>query len=174
MGKTKKSGEVQVIPDGLSYSVIGAITDLAKLKETAEALRKSEERFRSFFEKARDPILLIDDSFHFKDCNIAAVKILGAGSKEQILDKAPAYFSPKYQPDGQLSVIKAEQMIKNAYEKGSVQFEWIHKRIDGVAIYIDVSLTVIPMEVKRFYWFIGVILLKAKKQKKQSGNYTRQ
>src|SRR5665647_2117617 len=102
MEKSKKSGEVQVIPDDLSYSMIGTITDLTELKDTAGALRKSEERFRSFFEKARDPILLIDDSFHFTDCNIAAVKILGAGSKDQILDKPPAYFSPEYQPDGQL------------------------------------------------------------------------
>ena len=148
MGKPKKSGEVQVIPGDLSYSVIGTITDLTELKETAGALRKSEERFRSFFEKARDPILLIDNSFRFTDCNKAAVKILGAVSKGQILDKAPAYFSPEYQPDGQLSVIKAEQMIKNAYEKGSLQFEWIHKRMDGVAIYMDVSLTVIPMGSK--------------------------
>src|ERR1035438_1607746 len=145
MRKTKKSGEVQAIPDDLSYSMIGTITDLTDVKATAEDLRKSEERFRSFFEKARDPILLIDDSFHFTDCNKAAVKILGAVSKDQILNKPPAYFSPEHQPDGQLSVIKAEQMIKNAYETGSLQFEWIHKRIDGVPVYMDVSLTVIPM-----------------------------
>lgn len=129
--------------------MINPKTDGTELKATAEALRKSEERFRYFFEKALDPILLIDDSFQFTDCNEAAIKILGAVSKDQIINKPPAFFSPEYQPDGQLSEIKAEQMIKNAYEKGSLQFEWIHKRIDGFAIYMDVSLTVIPMESKK-------------------------
>jgi len=149
MGENKKSRKVQVIPNDLSSGMIARVTDLTELKDIAEAIRKSEERFRSFFEKARDPILLIDDSFHFIDCNIAAVKILGAGSRDEILDKPPAYFSPDYQPDGQLSVIKAEQMIKIAYKKGSLQFEWIHKRMDGVTIYIDVSLTIIPMGSKK-------------------------
>jgi PAS domain S-box-containing protein len=152
MSKTKKSGKVLDVSDDLPHNTI---TEVIELKDTVEALRKSEERFRSFFEKARDPILLIDDSFHFTDCNKAAIKILGAASKDQIINKPPAYFSPEYQPDGQLSVIKGEQMIKNAYEKGSLQFEWIHKRIDGVAIYMDVSLTVIPMENKNVllvYW----------------------
>jgi len=149
MGENKKSRKVQVIPNDLSSGMIARVTDLTELKDIAEAIRKSEERFRSFFEKARDPILLIDDSFHFIDCNIAAVKILGAGSRDEILDKPPAYFSPDYQPDGQLSVIKAEQMIKIAYKKGSLQFEWIHKRMDGVAMYMDVSLTVITLGSKK-------------------------
>ena len=125
--------------------------DIAALKDTVKALRRSEERFRSFFEKARDPILLIDNSFYFIDCNNAAIKILVAVSKDQIINKPPAFFSPECQPDGQLSVTKAEQMIKDANEKGSLQFEWIHKRIDGVAIYMDVSLTVIPMGKKTLY-----------------------
>lgn len=149
MGKPKKSDEVQAFPHDLSLGMIDRATNLTELKDIVEALRKSEERFRSFFEKARDPIFLIDDSFHFTSCNVAAVEILGARSKDQILDKPPAYFSPEYQPDGQLSGTKAKQMIKDAYKKGSLQFEWVHKRMDGIAIYIDVSLTVITMAHKK-------------------------
>ena len=148
MGKTKKSGKVQDISDEILYSISSDKADVTELKDTDEALQTSEERFRYFSENARDPVLLIDDSFQFTDCNEAAIKILGAVSKNQIINKPPAYFSPEYQPDGQLSVIKAEQMIKNAFEKGSLQFEWIHKRMDGVAIYMDVSFTVIPMGSK--------------------------
>ncbi len=114
-----------------------------------KAHRFTEEQFRDFFEKTRDPILLIDDSFYFTDCNQAAVKILGADSKDEILNKPPAFFSPEYQPDGQHSAIKAEKMIHSAYQKGSLQFEWIHKRLDGACIYMDVSLTVIPVGVKK-------------------------
>ena len=129
--------------------MIGTVKDLSEPKNKVKAHRYSDEQFRSFFEKTRDPILLIDDSFHFTDCNEAAVKILGAESKDQVLNKPPSYFSPEYQPDGQLSVIKAEEMIKSAYKKGTLQFEWVHKRLDGVSIYMDVSLTVIPVGIEK-------------------------
>ncbi len=127
----------------------GKVKEPRAPKYTAKTDRYSDEQFRSFFEKTRDPILLIDDSFHFIDCNEAAVKILKADSKDQILNKPPSYFSPEYQPDGQLSVVKAEIMIKSAYKKNELQFEWIHKRLDGGFIFIDVSLTVIPVAAKK-------------------------
>ena len=127
----------------------GIIKGSLKPKNNAGAPRYSEKQFRDFFEKTRDPILLIDDSFHFTDCNEAAVKILGAFSKDEVINKPPAYFSPEYQPDGQLSEIKAEKMINTAYKKGTFQFEWIHKRLDGASICMEVSLTVIPVGVKK-------------------------
>ena len=148
-------GELKFDTTGNITEMIGTIQDITERKKTEENLKQSENRFRSFYEKACDPILIIDESFHFTDCNNAAIAILGATSKDQIINKPPVFFSPEYQPDGQLSAVKAEQMIKNAYKEGSHQFEWIHKRIDGFAIYIDVRLTVIPMENKNVllvYW----------------------
>ncbi|MDE3184172.1 MAG: PAS domain S-box protein [Bacteroidota bacterium] len=127
----------------------GSVKDFLEPAIRARIHHYSEEQFRAFFEKTRDPILLIDDSFYFTDCNEAAVKILGADSKDQILNKPPAYFSPEFQPDGQLSVVKAEKMIETAYKKGHLQFEWIHKRLDGITIYMDVSLTVIPVGIEK-------------------------
>ncbi len=148
MGSTKKSKNIHNAANKHFYGITGTPKPETEPKDTVESIQKDVEKFRSFFENARDPILIIDDSFHFTDCNKAAVKILGAVSKNQILNKPPAYFSPEYQPDGKLSATKAEQMIQNAYKEGSLQFEWIHKRIDGVALYIDVSLTVIPTQNK--------------------------
>ncbi|MDP4283650.1 MAG: PAS domain S-box protein [Bacteroidota bacterium] len=129
--------------------MIGTAKGSSEPKNKVKTRRNSNEQFRAFFEKTRNPILVIDDSFHFTDCNEAAVKILGADSKDQVLNKPPAYFSPEYQPDGQLSVIKAKNMIKSAYKKGQLQFEWIHKRLDGVNIYMDVNLTVIPVGAEK-------------------------
>lgn len=156
MQKNKNStAKRQTNSDGRGRHNIDNKTDISELKDRTEALPRSEEQFRSFFEKAQDPILLLDESFHFTDCNKAAIIILGATSKDQIINKPVSFFSPEYQSDGQLSAKKAEKMIKNAYKKGCLQFEWTHKRIDDVAIYLDVSLTVIPMENKNVllvYW----------------------
>ncbi len=148
MPQNKKNGKKKENSGFLPKNIINQTTDSGKFEDPHEALRKREKLYRSFFEKARDPILLIDNSFHFIDCNEAALKILGAVSKDQVINKPPTFFSPKYQPDGQLSETKAAKMIKNAYKKGSLQFEWVHKRINGAAIYMDVSLTIIPTENK--------------------------
>ncbi|MEO6948586.1 MAG: PAS domain S-box protein, partial [Ginsengibacter sp.] len=79
----------------------------------------------------------------------AAVKILGGESKNDILGIPPASLSPQYQPDGQLSRVKAEKMIKRAFKNGQHQFEWVHKKLDGVELYINVSLTVISMKEEK-------------------------
>ncbi len=124
------------------------IIDITERSKAEEALKKSEEKFYSLFENAGSPILLIDDTFQFVDCNQAAVKILGAESKEKLIPIHPSDVSPKYQPDGQLSSIKAEQMIKNGYKHGSTKFEWVHNKIDGTPIFMDITLSVIPFENK--------------------------
>src|SRR5665647_2049076 len=113
------------------------------------ALRTSLEHYHALFERTINPLLLIDHSFNFIDCNKAAVKILGGESKNDIIGMPPASLSPKYQPDGQLSTVKAEKMIKSAYKNGQHQFEWVHKRLDGVHLYIKVKLTVVAMEEEK-------------------------
>lgn len=128
--------------------LFGVFRDVTERKIAKEALQKSEEKFYSIFENARDPILLLDERSQFIACNKATVKILGAESKEELLPRHPSELSPEYQPDGQLSSIKAEQMIRNGYENGSTQFEWVHKKLDGTPIFMDISLTVIPIDGK--------------------------
>ena len=112
-------------------------------------VRTSLELYHALFESTKNPLLLIDHSFNFIDCNEAAVKILGAASKNDIITMPPASLSPEYQPDGQLSAVKAVKMIKRAYKNGNHQFEWVHKRLDGVQVYVQVSLTVIPAEKEK-------------------------
>src|SRR5665647_236607 len=113
------------------------------------AFRTSLEHYHALFESTINPLLLIDHSFNFIDCNKAAVKILGGESKNDIITMPPASLSPEYQPDGQLSAVKAVKMIKRAYKNGNHQFEWVHKRLDGVHLYIKVNLTVVAMEEEK-------------------------
>ena len=110
---------------------------------------KSEERFRSLYEAAMDPIMLLDESFRFTDCNTATVVMFAATSKEQIINKHPSEISPEFQPDGQLSYVKANQLIEHALKEGSIKFEWLHKRFDDQLITMEISLTVIPEENKK-------------------------
>jgi PAS domain S-box-containing protein len=123
--------------------------DSFQRKDNIAGFRTSLEHYHALFESTNNPLLLIDNSFNFIDCNKATVKILGGESKNDIIGMPPASLSPKYQPDGQLSTVKAEKMIKRAYKNGQHQFEWVHKRLDGVHLCIKVNLTVVAMEEEK-------------------------
>jgi len=101
--------------------------------------RDEKDRFKTLFEKSGDGIVLLDDG-KFIDCNERAVEILGYDNKSDLM-KTPSELSPEYQPDGQLSTYKSEQMNKKCIEDGSNQFEWIHKKKDGSNFWVDVLLT---------------------------------
>ena len=120
--------------------------DITENRRTQAALKDSEETFRHIFYDAPDPILLIDDSNCFADCNDAAVAMLGASAREQVLMRHPSFFSPEFQPDGQLSSTKADMIIKAVFSQQDMHFEWLHHRLDGTEFFVDVSLKLVSLQ----------------------------
>jgi PAS domain S-box-containing protein len=111
-------------------------------RHVVEELVRSESKFRMMFEHSPDPSLLIS-GVTFIDCNQAAVDILHASSKNEVLQSHPSVLSPEFQPDGRLSAEKADEMITTAVRSGSHRFEWLHRRVDGEQFPVEVSLTLI-------------------------------
>lgn len=103
-----------------------------------------ESMFRLLFERSADAILLLDPQREvFVDCNPAAVHMMRATSKEQLLHTNPADFSPELQPDGRGSREKTHEMIALMLANGSHRFEWLCRRLDGVEFHIEVLGTTI-------------------------------
>ena len=121
--------------------IISVLIDITARKRIEEALKENEEKFRLLFYGARDPIFLLDKEGRILDCNDSALRILGVSSREEMLDSSPSLFSPEYQPDGQMSSVKAEIFREQAFREGSAHFEWIHRRRDRNDFVVDVSLT---------------------------------
>ena len=73
--------------------------DITDRKRTEEALRQSEERYRSLFDRMLDGIYLSTHEGRFVDVNPAFVKMFGYSSKQEMLDipdiKKELYFSPE-------------------------------------------------------------------------------
>ncbi len=130
--------------DETGITVLGSAVDITDRVESERALKESEEKFRSLFERSSDPMLLLGEAGFF-DCNQAAMKLLKAKNKDDVLTH-PARLSPVRQPDGQSSRNKAETIIKRAYEAGFHRFEWLHCDFEGREFWADVSLTIIPFE----------------------------
>ena len=108
----------------------------------------SDDPYKVLFEQSTDAYLVIEGN-EFIDCNQATIDMLGYDKKEDIYKLHPSKLSPEYQPDGQLSKVKAEQMIRIAFENGNHRFEWDHMKKNGEVFPVEVLLIVIPFEGKK-------------------------
>lgn len=132
----------------LQFAVI--ISDVAERRMAEELIKASEYNFRMLFEGASDSIILIEDN-KFIDCNIAAVKLLGYESKEDIILKSPWDISPEKQPDGSTSIDKVKQIFKSTQTDSNTKFEWWHTKSDGTLIAVEIMLTVIVLDGKKVF-----------------------
>ncbi|MFZ0709948.1 MAG: response regulator [Terrimicrobiaceae bacterium] len=135
------------LPDG---TVIwnGFYQDITERKQAEDELKASEERFRRLFEDSADAMLLIDDS-RFVECNAAAVAMLRMRSRDELLNHSPSDLSPPIQADGTPSVEKAQILMAQVMERGSLRFEWLHRRDDGEVFPVEILLTTIEQHGRR-------------------------
>ncbi len=109
-------------------TVIIAKDMTAKLK-AEEALQRSEMNFRKLYESTSDAVMLLNKNGFF-DCNNATLKLFGCKTKEEFYKLHPADVSPLNQPNGTTSIELVNNHIDLAIEKGSLRFDWLHKRFD--------------------------------------------
>src|SRR3954466_8890970 len=75
-------------------------------------LKQTGAVFESFFERTFDAVWLFDpEAKVFVDCNQAAVALIGATGKEQLLQATPTQISPSNQPNGASSSERTSQII---------------------------------------------------------------
>ncbi len=108
-------------------------------------LRKKSSKVEAFariYEQSVDAVMTVaPPHWNFTSANPATLKLFGIESEEDFCKLGPCNISPERQPDGELSEIKAEHMIRLALEKGSHFFEWTHVRLDGVLLPCTVLLS---------------------------------
>ena len=112
--------------------LIESFVDISERKKAELALAESERNYRDLFESSHDAIMTIEPpSWKYTSCNKATLELFGVASKEEFNTMSPWDISPKEQPDGNDSIIKAKAIIDEVLKKGSHIFEWTHSRIDG-------------------------------------------
>jgi PAS domain S-box-containing protein len=113
---------------------------------TDRLIGHTDSVFACFFERSVDAVWLLDPQAGvFVDCNQAAVKLMGAGNKQELLRTRPEDLSPPFQPDGSPSAQKSEEIIAIIQKKKAHLFEWMMRQRDGRDIPIEVSATAVIM-----------------------------
>ena len=140
--------EVSYYLDKVQSRIEVVIKDIDQRKRAEQALKQSEENYKSLFVSAGDAAFVIQNGKYI-DCNERANKILKT-SKENILELTPWDISPLNQPDGANSKQKAAKMFKEAIEGGRHEFEWQHKNFKNKLLDVEVSLSVIDAEKNVF------------------------
>ncbi len=118
--------------------------ELADLKRIEEALRVSEERYRTLVESAPEAILVLDaGTGRFVDANGNSVRLFGI-EREELFRLGPLDISQPIAPDGHPASELASEKIREALDGGAPVFEWIHRNSAGEDIHCEVRLMRLP------------------------------
>ncbi|PHQ25212.1 diguanylate cyclase [Marinobacter guineae] len=109
------------------------------LARSRRQLASEQKRLRQLVSGWPQPALLIKGGV-FVDTNRAAVDLLGYSASVSIYGKDLAVFSPEFQPDGQISRQKMEQINTRVGDGHVEQFEWVLQRSDGSEVWVDVTM----------------------------------
>ena len=105
--------------------------DITDRKETEDALRKSEEKYRTLFETAKDAIFLSDDAGKFVDVNQAACESLGY-SREELLRLS------NREIDADPTGYEAFLEVRDALAEEAI-FEVNQQRKDGTLLPVEIT-----------------------------------
>ena len=119
--------------------LIAYTRDLRAFETAAEKEREASELTRTLIDSAPFVINVWDDAAKLISANQQAVEMFELDSQAQYIEQ---FFdlSPKYQPCGTLSREKSLAYNTEAFEKGSIRFEWMHQTLSGKPIPTEVTL----------------------------------
>ncbi|MEB3884205.1 MASE1 domain-containing protein [Lyngbya sp. CCY1209] len=124
--------------EGRVTCLFGTVLDMTQRKQTEEAFKTSEERYRTLFEANLDAVMLLDENILI-DCNEATLKMFGCTDKSEFIGRHPSEFSPEKQPDGTNSQQRAREiMMRLDARQDTLRFEWLHQRLNGEQFLADV------------------------------------
>jgi diguanylate cyclase (GGDEF)-like protein/PAS domain S-box-containing protein len=122
----------------------------AKRVSAESRLIESETKFHLLFDQNLDGLLIID-GHEIKECNPAALNMMGCTAEHII--HAPAWsFSPAKQPDGMASEEKMKEMLDVARSQGRRRFEWMYRRLNGEDFPVEVTMVTINLNGKQVFY----------------------
>lgn len=131
--------------NGNIVGILGIFWDVTERKKAQEALRESEERYRTLFESASEGILLADsETREFKYANLAICIMLGYG-EEELRGMTVSDIHPEEALGYAISEFEAIVRGEKALALGVP-----YLRKDGEIIYADITATRVSIHGKEY------------------------
>lgn len=113
------------------------VRDISQNRRAQEALRESEENYRTIFELANDSIIIHNpEDGAVIDANRVAIESYGYKSLEELRSKG-FFFDPPY------SETEAMDWINKSLTLGPQVFQWKNQRVDGSIFWEEVHLSAV-------------------------------
>jgi len=113
--------------------ILGISRDVSGRKAAEQEIRKREEQYRTLVEHSPDAILVgVEGKIVY--ANETAVKLLGAGSKDELLATEPIRL---VHPDYQAAALERKKIVENQGVAELTEFKYI--RVDGKEIEVEVK-----------------------------------
>lgn len=131
--------KVQRDPVGMPVRIVGFNIDISRQKEDADALKKSEQKFRSLFDQNPDAVFSLDITGRFTNVNTALTDMVGY-SREEMIGKDFREILVRSELE------KVYNHFLSALNRKPQRYEttWANKR--GQIFHLDVSLMAIIVD----------------------------
>jgi PAS domain S-box-containing protein len=139
--------------NGLPQRVVGIHQDITERRMAEATLRDSEAYNKMLFQESSRPIVILDPAVGIIDCNVAAVRMYGYASRDDVLGKMPLEFSAPTQYDGTDSITAGDQFRRTVAKQGITTFEWRAQRANGEIWDAEVHLMAFNYGGKRLLQF---------------------
>ena len=126
-------------PGGVFLGYTGSAVDITERMETEQALRESEERYRTLAETATDVIMTLDQNSTILFANPAVVNVFGYAPGELIGQKITMLMPESLHQRHQEGLRRYLQSGGKSLSWNSVSFPGLHK--SGREIMLDISFT---------------------------------
>ncbi|MGB7443601.1 MAG: PAS domain S-box protein [Coleofasciculaceae cyanobacterium] len=138
--------------DGTINSILSVAREITALKQTEEALRHSEERFRTIFENAGIGIAVANREGELIQANPALQKMLGYSGKELL---QMHYTNLTYPEDLEKEQLLVQDCLQGKIGGYSLEKRYLHK--DDRVIWVELTLSLIRDKAGQIKLAVGMI-----------------
>jgi|Deesub1362B_J571_1020462.scaffolds.fasta_scaffold01641_5 PAS domain S-box-containing protein len=149
-----------ILKNGEVVGIQAIMRDITQRKRAEEALRESEEKYRTLIDSALDSIFLHDLEGNILEVNRAAAERLGY-AKEELLNMKIQDIVPEERRS------RFPEIIKELLEKKSIFFESDHLRRDGTTYPVEVSARLMEFRGKKVVLAISRDVTQRKQMERQ-------